>query len=142
MTLRLSWPRRRRNTPETAPESVPTAPEPPVWLHVPTPPVQCAERCGQCGERIPERALSLEFCSAVCQARWITAFTAWLDAEAKWRRGELEPLHTCEPPPAKPRLVPELPPEPSWLAAFSAADKAKADQVIAERKSTGSEQAA
>jgi hypothetical protein len=138
--LRLPW--RRKTRPQTAPEPVPAPSEPPApptepaWRHVPPEPQDRATKCGQCGEDIPDRAVSFEFCGSVCAARWSTAFISWLNAEAKWLRdGDMGPVHSCEPRAVTgPRLVPDIPPEPAWMARITAGERKKADRVIAERK--------
>ncbi len=130
MIPRLSWPRRRRNTPETSPESVaeplppvPPPPSAPCWVHRPPEPFEPAERCGHCGEDIPESSVDGEYCSPKCAAAWLAANT---DAITRF----------IGPVPIKTDPAPE-PVEPPWLAAFTAWERKKADLVIEARKSPG-----
>jgi hypothetical protein len=103
-------------------------PDPP-WQHRPPEgPHVPAELCGAPGCDNPVRDhVSGEFCSAVCQSKWITA--------------QPVPERNQEPF-TRPDILPEPSPEPPWMARLTAWERAKAERLIADRKSPTSEERA
>lgn len=113
--------------PFVAPEPPNETPAAPAWLHRPPSPHERAETCGQhdCDQPVGDHP-SGEFCSNTCHAVWLTA------------RLVPTPLNT-DPFVASPS--PPAPPEPAWMAALTAWERAKAERLIADRKSPGTEAA-
>jgi hypothetical protein len=71
--------------------------------------------------------VSGEWCSNKCHAAWVTA----------------QPVpERNQDPYSRPDILPDPPPEPPWLAAITAAEKARAQRLIADRKSPEGEVAA
>jgi hypothetical protein len=121
--LRLPW---RRKTAVTAPEPVPAPSEPPApppepaWRHIPPEPQEAATTCGQCGEKMPEKAVDREFCKPLCASAWQAARA---DSIAKF----------IGPTPVK-ASMPEFE-EPPWLAQITAWERKKAQLLVESRKS-------
>lgn len=110
--IRLPW--RRTRAPEPAPA--------PTWQHRPPEPTVRADRCGQCGDPVPDTSVDGEFCSTLCAAAWLTA--------------SQRPVYTCEPPPMiGPRPADEpVPAEPPWMARLTAWERKRAEVVMEPRK--------
>jgi len=122
--LRLPW----RKRPTTASAPAQTSPQPPTalpWSHRPPEPVERAQRCGQCGEDIPDSYPSMEICSVKCEAAWLAAHS---DTIAKFVG------------PCTVKAVPE-PVDPPWLAAIDDYVRKRAERSIAPRKSPTEEAA-
>jgi hypothetical protein len=103
-------------------------PDPP-WQHrPPEDPHTPAELCGApgCDNPVGDH-VSGEWCSAKCAAAWLSALPAAKRCDALFTR---------------PEILPEPPPEPAWMARLTAWERAKADRLIADRKSPTSEERA
>lgn len=136
----LRFPRLRRNRPVSAPRidgetsNPPAAPVEPPWEHRPPEPYFRADKCGWCGNPIPDKYADGEFCRAACQANWMR------ETYGPTYGPVPPPVIGCERPPSPLRLVPDAPPEPAWMARWTGWEVAKAEAVVAPRKAPAAEE--
>lgn len=140
----LRWPWRRNTRParpqfDAEPPVAVPAPVEPAWTHKPPEPFVWSEKCGWCRKHIPANSPDPEFCQTAHHALWLR------ETSGPTYGPELPPIQGCAPPPPGPdlRLVPDASPDPPWMAAIDAWERAKAERLMAERKAPdGKEEAA